>query len=143
LQSVKKGMVTKMSKMEQYEEKVRERLDLPYVDAMNIYLKGFRAEYYRKLGGDLDTVKAFIARAAKDCHVELTTLIVPGENDGLQEMEEEAEWIASVNRDIPLHLTRFFPRYRMMDREATDVRRIYELKETAERYLPYVYAGNC
>lgn len=75
--------------------------------------------------------------------MELTTLIVPGENDGLQEMEEEAEWIASVNRDIPLHLTRFFPRYRMMDREATDVRRIYELKETAERYLPYVYAGNC
>ncbi len=110
---------------------------------MNIDLKGFGREYYRKLGGDLDTVKAFIARAAKDCHVELTTLIVPGENDGLQEMEEEAEWIASVNRDIPLHLTRFFPRYRMMDREATDVRRIYELKETAERYLPYVYAGNC
>lgn len=116
---------------------------LPCVDAMNIDLKGFGREYYRKLGGDLDTVKAFIARAAKDCHVELTTLIVPGENDGLQEMEEEAEWIASVNRDIPLHLTRFFPRYRMMDREATDVRRIYELKETAERYLPYVYAGNC
>ena len=116
---------------------------LPCVDAMNIDLKGFGREYYRKLGGDLDTVKAFIARASKDCHVELTTLIVPGENDGLQEMEEEAEWIASVNRDIPLHLTRFFPRYRMMDREATDVRRIYELKETAERYLPYVYAGNC
>ena len=116
---------------------------LPCVDAMNIDLKGFGREYYRKFGGDLDTVKAFIARAAKDCHVELTTLIVPGENDGLQEMEEEAEWIASVNRDIPLHLTRFFPRYRMMDREATDVRRIYELKETAERYLPYVYAGNC
>lgn len=116
---------------------------LLHVDAMNIDLKGFRADYYRKLGGDLDTVKAFIARAAKDCHVELTTLIVPGENDGFPEMAEEAEWIASVNRNIPLHITRFFPRYRMMDREATDVRRVYELKETAERYLPYVYVGNC
>lgn len=116
---------------------------LPYVDAMNIDLKGFRAEYYRKLGGDLDTVKAFIARAAEGCHVELTTLIVPGENDGLSEMAEEAEWIASVNRDIPLHITRFFPRYHMLDREATDVQRVYELKETAENCLPYVYVGNC
>lgn len=116
---------------------------LPCVDAMNIDLKGFRAEYYRRLGGDLDTVKAFIVRAAQSCHVELTTLIVPGENDGLSEMAEEAAWIASVKRDIPLHITRFFPRYRMTDREATDVRRVYELKETAEKYLPYVYAGNC
>ncbi len=116
---------------------------LPYIDAMNIDLKGIRKEYYRKLGGDLETVKAFIARAAEGCHVELTTLVVPGENDGLSEMAEEAEWIASVNREIPLHITRFFPRYHMTDREATDVRRIYEMKETAERYLPYVYVGNC
>lgn len=116
---------------------------LPYIDAMNIDLKGIRKEYYRKLGGDLETVKAFVVRAAEGCHVELTTLIVPGENDGLSEMTEEAEWIASVNREIPLHITRFFPRYHMTDREATDVRRIHELKEAAERYLPYVYVGNC
>lgn len=116
---------------------------LPYVDAMNIDLKGFRAEYYRKLGGDLDTVKAFIVRAASDCHIELTTLIVPGENDGFSEMEDEAAWIASVNRDIPLHVTRFFPGYRMTDREATDVKRVYELAESAQKYLNYVFVGNC
>ena len=89
---------------------------LPYIDAMNIDLKGFREAYYRKLGGDFETVKAFIARAAGSCHVELTTLIVPGENDGPKEMEEEAEWIASINREIPLHVSRFFPLYRMKDR---------------------------
>lgn len=116
---------------------------LPYVDAMNIDLKGFREDYYRKLGGDLDTVKSFIVRAAADCHVELTTLIVPGENDRLDEMEEEAAWIATVDREIPLHVTRFFPRYHMTDREATDVKRVYELADAAGRYLPYVYVGNC
>ena len=116
---------------------------LPCVDAMNIDLKGFGREYYRKLGGDLDTVKAFIARASKDCHVELTTLIVPGENDDPAEMEAEAAWIASVDSNIPLHVTRFFPRYHMTDREATDVGRVYELAEMARNYLNYVFVGNC
>ncbi len=129
--------------LEQYEEKVRERLDLPYVDAMNIDLKGFREDYYRKLGGELDTVKSFIVRAAADCHVELRTLIVPGENDRLDEIEEEAAWIATVDREIPLHVTRFFPRYHMTDREDTDIKRVYELADAAGRYLPYVYVGNC
>lgn len=116
---------------------------LPYIDAMNIDLKGFRPEYYRKLGGDLGTVKAFIARASEDCHVELTTLIVPGENDDFLQMEEEAAWIASVDRNLPLHVTRFFPRYRMTDREATDVQRVYDLAAAAGSYLNYVFVGNC
>lgn len=116
---------------------------LPFIDAMNIDLKGFTQEYYRKLGGDLETVKAFIARAVRDCHVELTTLIVPGENDGTEEMEAEAKWIASLGREIPLHVTRFFPGYRMTDRKATDVGRVYQLAETAARYLDYVFVGNC
>ena len=113
------------------------------MDAMNIDLKGFTQEYYRKLGGDLETVKAFIARAVRDCHVELTTLIVPGENDRTEEMMEEAKWIASLGREIPLHVTRFFPRYHMTDREATDVGRVYELAEMARNYLNYVFVGNC
>ena len=119
---------------------------LPLLDAVNIDLKGFRAAYYQKLGGDLATVKNFIARAAcKDanCHVELTTLIVPGENDSEEEMEQEAQWIAAINPDIPLHVTRFFPRYKMTDRAATDVRKIYQLRTVAGKYLKWVYAGNC
>lgn len=116
---------------------------LPYIDAMNIDLKAFREETYRKLKGDLETVKAFITRAAAMCHVELTTLIVPGENDDAAEMEEEAKWIASVGKNIPLHVTRFFPRYHMTDRNATEVRQVYRLAETAGKYLENVFVGNC
>lgn len=121
---------------------------LPLTDAMNIDLKGFTDAYYKKLGGDLETVKRFIRRAAGDCHVELTTLVVPGENDSPEEMEAEAEWIASLESGsgpggIPLHVTRFFPRYRMRDREATDVGQVYRLARTAEKHLKYVFVGNC
>lgn len=122
--------------------KVLEEL-LPFIDAMNIDLKGFRESYYRKLGGDLEMVKRFISRAAKDCHVELTTLIVPGENDCIEEMEEEARWIASLDAQIPLHVTRFFPRYQMMDREATEMEAVYQLADVARRYLTDVFVGNC
>lgn len=120
---------------------------LPYIDAMNIDLKAFCRETYRELGGDLDTVKRFIVRVAEECHVELTTLIVPGMNDDVGEMEEEAGWIASVEdkagKKIPLHVTRFYPRYHMTDRQATDVRQVYRLAETAGRYLEHVFVGNC
>lgn len=116
---------------------------LPFTDAMNIDLKGFDEAYYRRLGGSLDTVKSFIARAAAGCHVELTTLIVPGENDDPAMMEEEAKWIASLNPGIPLHVTRFFPRYRMQERTPADVESVYRLAEAAGRYLDYVYVGNC
>lgn len=116
---------------------------LPLTDAMNIDLKGFSKGYYRKLGGDLETVKQFIRLASKECHVELTTLIVPGENDSRKEMEAEAAWIASVDPGIPLHVTRFFPGWRMQDRSATDVETVYELAQVARAYLKHVWVGNC
>lgn len=116
---------------------------IPYIDAMNIDLKGFTQEYYKKLGGDLEIVKTFIVQAAASCHVELTTLVVPGENDSPEEMEKEARWIASVGKKIPLHVTRFFPRYHMRDREATEIGQIYQLAEVARRHLDHVFVGNC
>lgn len=115
---------------------------LPFMDAMNIDLKGFREDYYRMVGGDFDTVKAFISRAVRDCHVELTTLIIPGENDSLEDMEREARWIADLNPGIPLHITRFFPQYHMLDRNPTDVGRLRQLAQTAGRYLENVFIGN-
>lgn len=115
---------------------------LPWIDAMNIDLKGFREAYYRKLGGDLETVRAFIARAAECCHVELTTLIVPGENDAPEDMEAQAKWIAGLRPSIPLHIIRFFPRYQMLDKEATDVEQLYRLAGIAGKYLEKVYVGN-
>ncbi len=115
---------------------------LPYTDAMNIDLKGFTKEAYRALSGDLDQTKEFITRAAKDCHVELTSLIVPTINDSPEEMEQEAAWIAGISPDIPLHVTRYFPRYRMTSEPPTDISLLYRLKDIASRHLYHVYVGN-
>lgn len=116
---------------------------LPYLDAANIDFKGFTSEWYRRLGGDLDTVKRSIALAAERCHVEVTTLLIPGENDCTTEIRALAKWLASVNPDIPLHLSRFFPRYQMQDHLPTPVERVYQLAEDARNWLTYVYTGNC
>lgn len=115
-----------------------------YVDAMNIDLKGFTDHYYEDvLKGNRQMVMDFIQEAAKHCHVELTTLIIPGENDSDEEMDKLSSWIASVNPEIPLHISRFFPRFHMVDRGATLVETIYHLKDIAKRHLKYVYTGNC
>ena len=116
---------------------------LPLIDAANIDLKGFTPEWYRKLGGDLETVKRSISLAAEQCHVEVTTLLVPGENDSVKEIRSLAQWLSSINREIPLHLSRFFPRYRMTDKLATPVERVYRLAGVAREYLSFVYTGNC
>ena len=117
---------------------------LPLIDAMNVDLKGFSEGYYRWLGGDLETVKAFIKTSVEaGCHVEVTTLAVPGENDGGEEMDAEARWLASLNPEIPLHVSRFFPRYRVLDKPPTSVETVYALAETARRHLKHVYEGNC
>ncbi len=116
---------------------------LPFLDAVNIDLKGFTPSWYRRLGGDLETVKRSIALAAGQCHVEVTTLLVPGENDSMEEIQELACWLASVDPNIPLHLSRFFPQYQMTDHPPTSADRIYHLAEEAQVYLTYVYTGNC
>ena len=117
---------------------------LPYIDAMNIDLKGFTDEYYKDvLGGNRQMVMEFIEGAVKSCHVELTTLIVPGENDSEEEMRELSGWVASLDPSIPLHISRFFPRFHMTDRDATEVAKVYRLAEIAREKLNYVYTGNC
>ena len=118
---------------------------LPWVDALNIDLKCFRAETYEKLlGGDLETVKGFIEKAAALCHVELTTLIVPGVNDSEEEIRQLTAWVASLpgGEEIPLHVTRFFPRYHMTDRPPTPRQTVLRLAELARERLKYVYPGN-
>ena len=116
---------------------------LPLIDAANIDLKGFTPAWYRRLGGDLETVKRSIALAAERCHVEVTTLLIPGENDSAEEIRALAQWLASVSQSIPLHLSRFFPQYKMTDRPPTPVEQVYRLAEAAQEYLSHVYTGNC
>lgn len=116
---------------------------LPFIDAANIDLKGFTPEFYQWIGGDLATVKENIrlAHAAK-VHVEVTTLIIPGKNDSPDEMEQEAQWLASLSPNIVLHVSRYFPRWHL-DTPPTPVETVYQLAETARKYLKYVYTGNC
>lgn len=125
---------------------------IPYIDAMNVDIKSMSEKTYKDvLRGDLNTTKAFIERAVKDCHVELTMLIVTGMNDSEEEMCELTAWIAGLKdkdgnltgHKIPLHISRFFPRYKMSDRPATDVGIIYKLADIAREKLKYVYTGNC
>lgn len=116
---------------------------LPLLDAVNIDLKGFTEKWYRTLGGDLETVKRSIVLAAQACHIEVTTLIVPGENDSEDEMRALSDWLSSVSPDIPLHVSRFFPRHHMLDRPPTPVETVYRLAEIARKQLHYVYTGNC
>ena len=116
----------------------------PYIDAFNIDLKSFSADTYKNiLGGDLRTVLDFITEAHRTAHVELTTLIVPGMNDTEQEMRELSSWIASLDKDTVLHISRFFPRFHLTDRPPTDVRLIYRLADIAREKLRYVVTGNC
>jgi pyruvate formate lyase activating enzyme len=122
-------------------------LVISHIDAMNIDLKGFSDSFYRDFaGGSLEMVKAFISEAAKSCHVELTKLIIPGKNDSEEEMRQMTAWIAGLRggrgREIPLHVTRYFPAYRWRE-PATEVSVVYRLARIAEETLEYVYTGNC
>ena len=109
---------------------------------MNIDLKSFSPLFYRKIGGQLPQVKATIETAAKSCHVEITTLIIPDENDTLAEMRELSNFLSGINPDMPLHISRFFPRYRMMGKPETPEDTIRTLADCAREKLNYVYEGN-
>lgn len=113
------------------------------MDAFNIDLKGFSEGFYKRIKGDLDIVKNTIRIAAAQCHVEVTTLVIPGENDSEEEMEDLSDWLSSINSSIPLHISRFFPHWRMQDKEATPVETVYRLADIARRRLKHVYEGNC
>ena len=89
----------------------------PLIDAANIDLKCFTEKGYRKLGGDLHAVKRTIETLAAlpTCHLEVTTLVVPGFSDDEGQVDQVARWLASLDCSIPYHLTRFFPQHRMRD----------------------------
>lgn len=115
---------------------------LQYTDAMNIDVKGFSEKYYKEIcGGTLKNVQETVEAAASKVHVEITTLIVPGYNDSVDEIKSLALWLSRINPSIPLHITRYYPQYKM-SAPATPVETIKRLRETALEYLDYVYAGN-
>lgn len=119
------------------------KLLLPYIDALNIDVKSFSNNFYKKqCRGNLQVVKNTVEISSKYCHVELTTLIIPELNDNIEEVSKLSKWIAKIDKNIPLHLTRFFPTYNMLDKQPTDVSRLKSLKKEAQKHLNYVYLGN-
>ncbi|NQS75551.1 MAG: AmmeMemoRadiSam system radical SAM enzyme [Peptococcaceae bacterium] len=115
---------------------------LPYIDAMNIDVKGFTEDYYKKYcKGSLQPVLHTVETALQECHVELTTLLIPGLNDSVEEIEHLISWVASLDPGIPLHFSRYFPMYKM-DLPATPVEKLVQAREIALKKLHYVYIGN-
>ena len=117
------------------------------VDAANIDLKGFSDAFYDACGaapGSFSRVRATIERLAADptCHLEVTTLVIPGMNDSEGEAEAIARWLAGLG-DVPYHVTRFFPCWRMADRPPTPVSTVRHLVDVARRHLAHVFVGNC
>jgi pyruvate formate lyase activating enzyme len=117
----------------------------PLIDAANIDYKAFDDAGYRRLGGDIGSVRHTIERLAAEpgCHLEVTTLVVPGLNDDEEGVEGAAAWLASLDDDITYHLTRFFPRWHMSDADPTPVDEVYRLADVARRRLTHVFCGNC
>lgn len=117
----------------------------PLLDAANVDLKTFSPMVYEECGGDLATVEATIRTLAAEpgCHLEVTTLVVPGVNDTGDEMRRLATWLADVDPQVTLHVTRFFPRWKMSSASPTPVPTVYHLADVAREVLPHVHVGNC
>ncbi|MDI3269311.1 MAG: AmmeMemoRadiSam system radical SAM enzyme [Bacillota bacterium] len=113
---------------------------LPLLDGANIDLKGLRDEYYvRQLGGRVGPVMENIARAVEaGLHVEITTLLVPGDFDRVEEVEAIARWLAGLNRDLPLHLPRFYPDFQRGGAPAP-WNLLDEARKAAQEHLHHVY----
>ncbi len=122
------------------EEPLREIL--PFIDAMNIDVKSFTEEFYRKsCKGKLAPVLRTVETACQKCHVELTTLLVTGLNDSQEEISRLVDWIASLNKEIPLHLSRYFPAHRL-NLPPTPLGTLLRARDTAREKLSHVYVGN-
>jgi len=116
---------------------------LPFIAAMNIDLKSIRNEFYRtQCGGSIEPVKRNIRMAYEaGVHIELTFLLIPGLNDSQEEIQELAEFIASIDRNIPLHISAYRPAYRLHI-PATTSEQVKTACDVAAVYLNRVYAGN-
>ncbi|MDD2237867.1 MAG: AmmeMemoRadiSam system radical SAM enzyme [Kiritimatiellae bacterium] len=117
------------------------------MDAANIDLKAFTERFYKELcGASLAPVLETIEYAVREtaCHVELTTLLIPGENDGEAEIDAMTRWIMEkLGPDVPLHFTAFHPAHRLQDHVMTPLNTLRRARTLAMRNgLRYVYTGN-
>lgn len=122
------------------------KLILPYLDAINIDFKSSQESFYNKLcGASLKPVlENMLAFKEAGVWLEVTTLIIPGENDSLKDIKTIASFIRDkLGREVPWHISRFFPAYQMQNMQPTDEKTIDKAIKTGRRMgLKYVYGGN-
>lgn len=116
---------------------------LPLIDAFNIDVKAWDDVFYRDLAkGRLEPVRETVQRAlASGAWVEITYLVIPGRNDGDEDIEGLARWLGALNPATPLHITRYFPAYRSRE-SVTPIETLERLRSIALTELYYVYIGN-
>ena len=127
-------------------EEPREEL-YQHMDAANVDLKAFSESFYRKICiGELQPVLDTLVYLKRETDVwfEITTLLIPGENDSEAELHAASQWVAeSLGPDVPWHFTAFHPDYKMMDRPPTPPPTLTRARQIASSYgLHYVYTGN-
>jgi pyruvate formate lyase activating enzyme len=118
-----------------------------HMDAANVDLKGFTEDFYRRIcGGDFRTVLDTLTylKHETDVWFEITTLLIPGENDSNEELDRMTRWIAgTLGPDVPIHFTAFHPDYKMMDKPATPASTLARARHIAlANGLRYAYTGN-
>ena len=115
---------------------------LPYIDAVNLDIKSYSNDFYLQLcGGSLTEILDNVRLISQFCHLEVTTLLIPGRNDAAEEIGALAKFLAEIKPDIPLHLTRYFPNYKM-DLPPTPLHSMNQALDRARQYLSHVYLGN-
>jgi len=121
---------------------------LPYLDAANIDVKSFKNSFYKEVSSSLaiapiltlkNTLKTLFEAGV---HLELTHLVIP-DYSSKQEVDEICKWVKNeLSSEVPIHLSRFFPYYKMNNKPATDIKFLKELEKTAKKHLKKVIMGN-
>jgi pyruvate formate lyase activating enzyme len=115
---------------------------LPLVDTMNIDLKSMRDSFYQKIcKGKLEPVLETIRTCFDQCHIEITNLVIPGENDTIEDFESLADFLYPLNPEIPVHLSRYFPHYHF-NNPPTPIETLRLGLEVVSKKMKYVYLGN-
>ncbi len=118
-----------------------------HMDAANVDLKGFTERFYRQIcGGHLEAVKETLVYLKRETPVwfELTTLLIPGENDSDEELENMTQWVVGeLGPDVPMHFTAFHPDFRMLDLQRTPLATLERAQRIARKNgVRYAYTGN-
>jgi pyruvate formate lyase activating enzyme len=116
---------------------------LPFIDAMNLDIKSFNPEFYKRYcSGELGPVLKTAKIAKKMVLLEVTNLVIPTLNDGEEDIRGLVDWVAvELGRDTPLHFSRYFPHYKLKI-EPTPISTLMRAWEIATQKLDYVYVGN-